>query len=276
MTELAGLIGDPVRHSHSRRLHEAAYAALGLDWSYAAFRVRPGDVPAALGGARALGFRGLSVTMPHKAAVARAVDQRSRAVELLEGGNTVTFVSGISIAESTDGQGLLDDLVEAGFDPAGKRCAVIGAGGAARAAVLALGAAGAASVLVLNRSLVRAQRAAGLAGAAGRYADLSSSSELGDCDLVVQATPIGMPSAGASGLALSAELGTLLGAGQLALDMIYAPSVTPFLEAAASKGASVRNGLGMLVCQAALQVERWTGLAPPRDAMRAAVGETAL
>ena len=142
-TELVGVIGDPVRHSLSPVLHNAAFAALGLDWAYVAFPVARTDVAVALAGARALGMRGLSVTMPHKEAVARAADQRSRAVERLGAANTVVVRSGIAVAETTDGAGLLDDLREnAGFDATGRTCAVVGAGGAARAVVLALAEAG--------------------------------------------------------------------------------------------------------------------------------------
>ncbi len=265
---VAAVIGDPVGHSLSPALHAAAYGALGLDWDYLALTVRRGDVAAALGGARALGFVGLSVTMPHKEAVARAAEQRSDTVERLGAANTVTFSGGCAVADSTDGAGLIDDLADGGFDPAGRRCCVVGAGGAGRAVALALGDAGASEVLVVNRDRSRAERAVALAGRAGRVAALD---ELGDCDLVVQATPLGMDVTGGEGAEASAAIGRLLGAGQLLVDLVYAPAQTPCLAEAAARGATVRGGIGMLVHQAARQVERFTGMPAPLEAMRAAV-----
>ncbi|HUZ21030.1 MAG TPA: shikimate dehydrogenase [Acidimicrobiales bacterium] len=278
-TELVGVVGDPVRHSLSPLLHNAAFAALGLDWAYVAFPVARSELAVALAGARALGLRGLSVTMPHKEAIARAADQRSRAVERLGAANTVVLRSGIAVAETTDGVGLLDDLREgAGFDASGLRCAVVGAGGAARAVVLALAEAGARSVVVVNRTADRAAQAAALAGSAGR---VGTPGELADVALVVQATPAGMPGAASGaarpgeparpGLAVAA-LARRLGAGQLVVDLVYHPPMTPFLAEAASRGATVRNGLGMLVHQAAHQCSLWTGESAPLEAMWAAVG----
>lgn len=275
MPEIAGVIGDPVSHSLSPVLHHAAYEALGIDWTYLAFRVREGDVKACLVGARALGLKGLSVTMPHKQAAALWADQRSLEVELLGAANTISIRSGILIASNTDGAGMLADLEEGGFDPLAKSCAVIGAGGAARAAVLALFRAGASEVLVFNRDAERARAAASLAKSIGQGFGLEDLARIADCALVVQATPMGMASTGEIGANSSASIGALLGAGQVALDMVYAPAITPFLRQATSNGATTRGGLGMLVCQAALQVEAWTGLKAPREVM-AKAGREAL
>lgn len=269
-TRFLGVLGEPVRHSLSPRLHNAAFAALGLDWAYGAFPVRPANLAAAVQGARALGFVGLSVTMPHKQAVARIADQVSRTVSLLGAANTVAFAGGVVQAASTDGDGLLADLASAGFDPAGRSAVVLGAGGAARAAVLALAEAGA-SVVVVNRSPDRARAAAALAGASGR---VGGDDELAGADLVVKATPLGMPGPGAApgtGDDPGTGLGARCGAGQLVVDLVYHPPATPFLEAAAAAGATVRNGLGMLVHQAGLQVEWWTHEPAPLEAMWAAV-----
>jgi shikimate dehydrogenase len=287
-TAVAGVIGDPVEHSLSPALHNAAFEALGLDWAYVAFPVAPGDVRAALAGAVALGIRGLSVTMPHKQAVAEAADERTVTVERLGAANTVLFRAGAAVAHSTDGAGLLADLVEgAQFDPARRRCVVLGAGGAASAVVLALAEAGAASVVVVNRTADRAARVAALAGGVGR---VGSPDDLEDADLVVNATPVGMEGGDASPITSSdaipamsapstaldaagtvtAPLGARLARGQLAVDLVYAPPVTPFLADAAAAGAATRNGLGMLVHQAALQFELWTGERAPVDVMWAA------
>ena len=294
-TAVAGVVGFPVRHSLSPLLQNAAFAAMGLDWSYLAFEVAPGSLDRAVAGAAALGLRGLSVTMPHKDAAARLATRRSRQVRRLGAANTLTFDAGTIFAESCDGAGLLDDLrVGAGFDPAGQRCGVIGAGGAGRAAVLALAEAGAEEIVIVNRTVAPAWRSAALAPQVvrvGRPADLRG------MDLVIQATPVAMVSSGLvgesapaeraqpaepalsaqlTGPAGSAEEGAAIiagvdpswfGAGQLVVDLVYDPPFTPFLLEAQRQGATVRNGLGMLVYQAARQIRLWTGAEPPLSVM---------
>jgi shikimate dehydrogenase len=267
-TRVAAVIGDPIAHSLSPALHNGAYAALGLDWTFVAFTVAARDVAEVVRGARASGFGGLAVTMPDKDAAARAADQVSPTVERLGAANTIVFRSGVAIAESTDGEGLLADLAAAwGFRPEGARCAVLGAGGAARAAVLALADAGARQVVVVNRSRERAEAAAALAGPAGSVAPPEA---LAEVDLVVKATPLGMHAAGGANEA--ASLGRRLAPGQLALELVYDPPTTPFLEAARAAGATARNGLGMLVHQAARQFELFTGEEAPVRAMWEAIG----
>jgi shikimate dehydrogenase len=267
---LCAVIGDPVRHSLSPLLHNTAYQALGLDLVYLAFSVREGEAAPALAGAAALGFVGLSVTTPHKDAIARAADQMSPTVERLGAANSVRFLQGLSIAESTDGPGLLDDLDHSlGFEAAGSHCAVIGAGGAARGVILALAEAGAAEILVINRSRGRAESAVELAGDAGRVAE---EAELATAELVVNATSIGL-SNDPNAAAVGTRLGARCHGGQLAVDLVYHPARSAFLAGAADAGATVRNGLGMLVHQAARQVQLFTDELAPLDEMWAAVAE---
>ena len=270
-TKIAGVIGDPVRHSLSPTLHNAAYAELGIDARYLAFPVRAGRVREALSGALEMGFLGLSVTTPHKDAAAAVADQRSAVVGQLGAANCIVFGSGVSVAESTDGEGFLDDLrLGCGFDPAGLRCAVIGAGGAGRALVVALADAGASVIGVVNRTASRAEESARLAGAAGLVVESSS---LGEFDLVVNATSIGLAAGTTGSDDPGIELARVLTPGQLVYDLVYHPARTPFLEAAAEHGARVRNGLGMLVHQAAHQVKHFTGFEAPLEAMWRAVSE---
>ena len=176
--------------------------------------------------------------------------------------------------ENTDGAGLVAALRRRdGFDPGGRRCLVIGAGGAARAVIAALADAGAVEVVVVNRSPERAASAAALAGSAGR---VGAPGDARTCDLVVNATPVGMATAAAVGAPASPAWPldpSLLRAGQLAVDLIYHPATTPWLDAARARGASAANGLGMLVHQAALQLALWTGLDPPVEAMWRAASE---
>ena len=260
-TRVAGVIGSPVAHSLSPVLHNAAFHALGLDWVYAAFDVPEGEGATAVAAMRTLGIAGLSVTMPHKQAAAAAADRVTPVAEALGAANTLTWQGDEVVADSTDGQGLLDALADEGFDPAGQRCAVLGAGGAARAAVHALAGAGAAEVVVINRSADRAVGAAALAGARGRTGDAA---EAAGAALVVNATPAGM-----DGSSMPIDP-SVLGSGQLVCDLIYAPPVTPLLREARQRGATAMNGLGMLIHQAGHQLRQWTGQEPPLDAMSAA------
>jgi shikimate dehydrogenase len=253
-----------VKHSLSPVLHNAAFRALGLDWAYLAFEVSRGEAGAAIVGARALGIDGLSVTMPHKEAVARAVDRLSATAERLGAVNTVVREGGALVGENTDGQGFLDSLrVDHGFDPANRRCVVLGSGGAARAVVLALVDAGAADVVVVGRSAERVGAAAALAG---RRARPGNAAEVGEADLVVNATPVGM-AGHPEGPPVDA---TLLGPGQVVVDLVYHPAITPLLTAARERGAVAVGGLGMLVHQAAHAFRLWTGQEPPLEVMSAA------
>jgi shikimate dehydrogenase len=268
-TAVVGVIGDPVAHSLSPLLHNTAFAELGLDWVSVGFRVPAGSAAEALQGAAALGIRGLSVTMPHKEPVAAHVDRLAPLAERLGAVNCVTFGARGSRGDNTDGPGLVASLRRgAGFDPSGRRCMVVGAGGAARAAIAALAEAGAAEVVVVNRTPERAVAAAALAGTVGRT---GSAAEAGSCELVVDATPLGMTGRGSSGAPAWSVDPLLLGPGQVVVDLVYDPPETPWLAAARARGAHVANGLGMLVHQASLQLAAWTGEEAPVEAMWRAV-----
>ncbi len=263
-TTVAGVIGDPVSHSLSPLLHNAAYQALGADWISVAFAVPAGRAGEAVAALRALRLGGLSVTMPHKTDVVAHVDRLEETAERLGAVNCLTRRGGEVIGANTDGEGFLAALARGlGVDPAGRICLVVGAGGAARAIVLALARAGARSIVVVNRDRARAQAAATLAGScatAGRVADV------GEAEVVVNATPVGM----AGSLAATAEPlvpGALLRRGQVAVDLVYQPLRTAWLAEAEAAGARVMGGLGMLVHQAALALERWLGQPVPVEAM---------
>ena len=263
-TTVVGVMGDPIAHSLSPLLHNTAFGALGLDWVSVGLPVAEGSAPEALAGIRALGLAGVSVTMPHKAAVAGLVDERTPLAQRLGAVNCVIRRGGRLIGDNTDGAGFLASLRRgAGFDPEGRRCLVVGAGGAARAVVVALGQAGASEVVVVNRTPHRAVEVAALAGPAGRA---GQGDEAGEMDLVVDATPVGMDGAGRAADTPLVDPGALH-PGQLACDLVYHPLVTPWLRAAAGRGATIVGGLGMLVHQAALQLELWTGREPPVGAM---------
>ncbi len=265
---VAGVIGDPVDHSLSPALHNAAFAELRLDWAYLAFPVASGRARVAVAAMVDLGIRGLSVTMPHKAGAAEACQRLSPVAQRLGVVNTVTNLGGELAGDSTDGLGFVDSLADLGWSPESKRCLVLGSGGAARAVVLALAEAGAARVGVVGRRGDQVLAAAALAGKVGGEATVALA---GASDIIVNATPVGMTGvvAGSDGLPFGLSVDSL-GPGQLVADLVYAPATTPLIAAARARGSSTCNGLGMLIHQAARQVNIWTGRDAPVEAMSAA------
>jgi len=261
-TRLAAIIGDPVRHSLSPVIQNAAFRALDLDWVYVAFEVPAGRGATAVAAMRAVGIAGLSVTMPHKSDAAAAVDRLTPTAAALDAVNTIAWESDALVGSNTDGDGFLDALrIDEGFDPAGRRCAVLGAGGAARAVVRVLGEAGATEIVVVNRTPARAEAAAAVARGVAR---VGAAGDARDADLVVNATPVGMDG---HSVAIDARH---LRAGQLVVDLVYQPAATPLMEAAHAAGATAVNGLGMLVHQAGHQLRTWTGQTAPLEVMAAA------
>ncbi len=247
----------------SPAIYNAAFAAREVDWVFVAFEVADGGASAALDAMRTLDLGWLSVTMPHKTAVARAVDRLSDDAAALEAANCVVNEGGALVGESTDGQGFLRALThETDFDPDGRSCMVLGAGGAARAVVLALARAGAKDIVVVNRTPDRGEQAVALADGVAR---LGVAAEAAGVDLVVNATPIGM----GGDHALPIPVDGLKEAAVVA-DLIYEPEVTPLLAAARARGLTAVGGLGMLVHQAGLQFERVLGQPAPLEAMAVA------
>jgi shikimate dehydrogenase len=261
-TRVVGVIGDPVAHSRSPAIFNAAFAATGLDWIYVAFPTPAGQGGHAVHAARVLGLAGLNVTMPHKAEAAFACDELTPDASALAAVNVVTVGdAGRLLGASTDGEGFVRSTRDEGFEPDGATALVCGAGGAARAIARALGAAGG-DVTVAARRRAAAESAAGVA-------DHARAVTLDDVDpgafaLVVNATPLGMH--GEPGPVPANRLNP----GQLVVDTVYHPMETPFLAAARARGSRTVNGLGMLVHQAALAFELWTGVAAPLAVMRAA------
>jgi shikimate dehydrogenase len=249
-------------------LQEAAFAALGLDWRAERVEVGRGGGAALVERMRREGIRGLSVTMPLKEEVADAADRLVGDAVALASVNCLSLEGDEVVGLSTDGEGFVAALrrsLDVELD--GLVVTVLGAGGAARAVGRAAAVAGASQVGFVARDHVAAARAAGTAGPVGRVvgaADALASA------VIVNATPVGMagtPAADARPLVDA----TLLGAGTVAVDLVYHPRTTRWLEDAQRAGARTEGGLGMLVHQAALQIERWTGMAAPVEAMWAAV-----
>jgi len=260
VTRVAGVIGWPVQHSLSPALHNAAFAAAGLDWVYGTFEVAPARATAALEALRVLGLGGLSVTTPHKEDVAAAVDDLSPAAHALRSVNTVVVDGDRLVGHSTDGDGFVASLAAAAVDVTDLTVAVLGAGAAARSIVDALGRAGASSIAVVNRTAARAEEAAALAAAA----HVGTSDDVTSADVVVNATAVGM---GTDELPLDVAV---LRSGQVVADVVYHPLDTALLRAATLAGCRTVDGLGMLVHQAVLQQVLWTGIRPDPAVLRAA------
>lgn len=272
-TRLAGVIGDPVRHSLSPAIHNAGFAALGLDWVYVALPVPAGGGAAAVEAMATLGIEGLSVTMPHKADVATAVDELTPVARVLGVCNCLYRADGGDriVGHSTDGDGFVAAFTTRfARAPAGLSFLVVGAGGAARSIVEALGRAGADRILVANRTLTKAEQAAELAAQATAVAtsDLGPGDVAG-MDVVVNTTAVGM-AGGPAPDEVPIPIGGLR-AGHLVVDIVYQPRITPLLAAARAVGAETDGGVPMLIGQAALAFELWTGAAAPIEAMTAAV-----
>jgi shikimate dehydrogenase len=267
-TQLCAVIGDPVHHSLSPILHNAAFAHTNQDAVYLALHVSAGAGRHAIEAMRTFNLLGLSVTMPHKFAVADAVDRLTPQAASLGSCNTVfrdLEDPNILWGDSTDGDGFVSGLLErhgSHIELSGASAVVIGAGGAGRAVVEALGRAGLADIAVLNRDSAKAASAAALA-AVGR---VGVTGDLAAAQLIVNATSLGMT----EGDPLPCDV-TQLQSGQLVADLIYHPAQTRFLAEAAAQGALTMNGLPMLLHQAALQFHRWTGLPAPVEVMSAAL-----
>lgn len=304
-TRLVGLLGWPVEHSFSPAMHNAAFAACGLDWCYVPLPVPPARLGDALAGLPALGFRGVNVTVPHKQNVVPHLDAVTDDARRIGAVNTIVVDEFGSLrGHNTDAPGLVRDLREHDVDPSGANVVVLGAGGAARAATVACMRAGAASIAVANRTLERAKRlvqtlrvhesdgstpssstTTGTRPAAARAplddmdTSLAPTSELravrwsdrgeviAAADLVLQCTPLGLPpNDEASPLPASNVLRT----DQVAYDLVYG-RWTPFLETASAAGTRAIDGSGMLVWQGALAFQLWTGRRAPVETMRAAL-----
>jgi len=273
-TRVIGIIGDPVSHSLSPRLHNAAFAALGLDYVYVPLHVGAAHVGAAVEGLAALGFRGANVTVPHKGAVIPYLDELSDDARLAEAVNTIVVDEGRLSGHNTDVEGVRTALVAgAGCSLSGAAALVLGAGGAARAAALALARLGC-PLTVVNRTPARAGRLAALitAGVPGASCDWLALSDLtaadvARCRVVVNATSLGLGGEGK----VPALLADNVTAGQVVFDAVYGSAPTDFLVAAQGRGATVIDGLEMLLGQAAEAFSLWTGVPAPLEVMRDAV-----
>ncbi|MGM0713071.1 shikimate dehydrogenase [Brevibacillus parabrevis] len=267
-TQLVGLFGHPVSHSQSPMMHNAAFSETGLGFAYAAFDVDPEDLADAVAGIRALGLRGINVTIPHKVAIMPMLDEIDPLAKRIGAVNTVVSKDGRLIGYNTDGTGYVRSLVaETGIVLDKQIVTMMGAGGAARAVAFTLAEKGVKEIRIINRSR---ERAAVLAEHVGtivptRIVEQGEGKDaIADSSLLINTTSIGMlPNVQET--PVPAEW---LHPGLTVSDLIYNPLETRLLREAKEIGATVHSGVGMFVNQGALAFELWTGTDAPTDVMR--------
>lgn len=272
------VLGYPVAHSRSPAMQTAALEALGLaeEWSYVAIEVAPEDFDAQVEAMVRGGWAGANVTVPHKVAAFALADRPTRVASAIGAANTLTFTREGIGADNTDAPGLIDSLPEV---PAGKRALVLGAGGSARACAWALREAGA-EVAIWNRTAARAAELAAELGieavdarpgreplGAGTYAVIVNTTTVG---LETANEPAGRDADPLSDLKALPIDADQLGKDHVVVDLVYGSEPTPLVALAQSRGATVVDGLEILVRQGAHSLRIWTGLDPPLDVMRAA------
>ena len=269
---LFGVLGDPVDHSLSPAMHNAAFAAAGLPHVYLRYRVPAALLPAAVREAKALRMGGLNLTVPLKEAVLPLLDAVTREAERIGAVNTVLFTpGGGTVGDNTDGRGFLAAL-RGRVRLRGARALIIGAGGSARAVGAALCQGGTARITIANRTPARGERLAERLGRLGAgatatvpLAALERGKGLEDATLVVNATPLGLGGSGPRLRYAAAPRGCLF------VDLVYAAHPTPFLAGAARAGRPTLGGAPMLLHQGALAFEAWTGRRAPRAVMARAL-----
>jgi shikimate dehydrogenase len=271
-TRLLAVIGHPVRHTLSPAMHNASFAAEGLDFVYVALEVAPEDLPAATRGAAALGFRGFNATIPHKRALVPLMDDLDEAARVSGAVNTVVIDGEKLTGYNTDGSGLLEACGEGGVTVKGKSVLLLGAGGAAASAAFAFGQEGAADLRIVNRTPERALRLSEELRAVGTenvevYPPDAIGEAAGGAEIVVNATSLGMKDEDRLPIPAS-----YLDEGKTVCDAVYrAGQETALIREARLRGARVVTGKRMLLYQGVLAQKLWTGHEPNVQAMEAAL-----
>lgn len=274
-TRICAIFGHPVGHSLSPAMHNAAFHALGLDYVYLAHDVLPDQLIPAMNGVRAMNYRGLSITIPHKVAALPLMDEVDRVARGIGCINTVVNDAGRLVGHNSDGLGALGALRRADADPTGKNVVMLGSGGAARAIAMTLALEAPPQRLSLYGVVpnelaqlaadVRAQSGVEVVTLALDGASLAE--PLASADLLLQTTPVGM----APHADRSLVPPELLRPNLVVFDAVYTPRRTKLVKDAAACGARVIEGLEMFLGQALVQFELFTGQKAPEDTMRSVV-----
>jgi len=270
-TTICAVIGNPIEHSLSPAIHNAAFAACGMNWAYVAFSVT--HLEKAITGIRGLGIRGVSVTIPHKVAVMPLLDSIADSARTIGSVNTIVNTDGNLAGYNSDGAGALKALCDAGCNPSGKRVVMLGSGGAARAIAVTMSLQNPPAAITLlgiikeEREQLSSDIAAksSLKPAAAQLSPDVLSAALQECDLLINTTPVGMyPKKDASPVPRE-----LLKKKTAVFDIVYNPRKTRLLRDAEQAGCTVVSGIEMFLNQAAIQFALWTGQEAPLGVMRA-------
>ena len=271
-TRLIALIGRPVEHSLSPRMHGASFVADGLDYVYVALNVEPEDLPAAVKGAAALGLRGFNITMPHKRAMPPLLDEVDEGARISGAVNTVVIENSRLLGYNTDGYGMVEACREAGLELADRPVLLLGAGGAAASIAVALGIEGVGDLRIVNRSIENARELLGrLRGTGMENVEVYPSDALPEAargvEAIVNCTPLGMEDG--DPLPIPVEY---LDRGRTVCDAVYRPGKeTRLVKIARDRGARVVTGERMLLYQGVQAQRLWTGREPNVKAMSEAI-----
>ncbi len=272
---MVGILGYPVDHSLSPPMHNAAFQALGLDWVYVPFPVRPEALESAVHGLVACGVRGFNVTVPHKVAVMKHLDEIDNTARIIGAVNTVVINSdGRTRGYNTDADGFIRSLYEESVNVKGTAVLIIGAGGAARAIACGMLREGAREIVIGNRTQEKARNLAEHLKKSYSQVDIkwvpltNVPALIPHCDIIVNATSLGMKGQPPLEIDLSSAKPDAV-----ICDIVYSPIHTEFLSRAREKGLKIITGDGMLLHQGTKAFELWTGHDAPVDVMRRALND---
>lgn len=269
--QLTGVFGFPVDENPTIALQEAAFRAAGLNFRYLTLLVRPEALEDAFRGMRAMNFRGINLTVPHKVAALKYVDRLSEEVQLIGAANTIVNDEGVLTAYNTDGKGFVTGIQKRGVGLHGKRVAMLGAGGAARAIAVECALAGVKEIALINRDEARGRNLCDLLNGKthcrASFIPWRGTAAIPECDIIINATSVGLyPDPNCPNIRYED-----IRPGMIVQDVIPNPADTLFLKKARERGASALDGLGMLVYQGAIGFKLWTGEDAPVDVMREAL-----
>jgi len=271
-TKLCGVIGDPIEHTMSPAMHNAAFAQMGLDYVYVTFKVKKEGLGQAVDGMRGLNIRGLNVTIPHKVTVIPLLDKLDPLAEKIGAVNTITSDDGVLTGYNTDAGGFLQALLTRGIEPKGKKIVILGAGGASRAISFILAERGS-NLVILNRLLEldwAKELASNISHIFTKEVEALELNEenlarvFREPDILVNATSVGMT----PNIDETPVPRNLLKPGLVVFDIVYNPIKTRLLREAEAAGAETISGVDMFVWQGALAFEKWTGQKAPLDLMK--------
>jgi len=273
-TKILCIIGNPIEHSMSVIMHNAAIQKIGIDYRYVAFNVFPKDLSNAINGLKSLNIKGANVTIPHKISVMKYLDKIEPIAKMIGAINTIKNEDGILIGRNTDGEGFLKSIKESGYNLKNKKIVLFGAGGAGRACAFYL-AKEVGGITIINRTDDRLNDL--ISNLKLNYEipikgiNLSKSEEIRkvieDSDMLVNTTPVGMyPNINESPIKQS-----WLHPNLFVIDIIYSPIQTKLLQEASSFGCKVLSGVDMLVNQGIIAFKWWTGFSPDKKLMKQVV-----